>query len=81
MFWIVDGRRVIICSDHHVGLLGLATCEVEGCGQVAKLVLTTAGVRLLRDFGAGNIPIRIQVLQSSHVDREEKGRDGADKDG
>ena len=52
MVWIVDGRRVIICSDHLVGLLGLITCEVEGLGQVAKLLVIDVGVRLPRDFGA-----------------------------
>ena len=54
MVWIVDGRRVIICSDHLVGLLGLITCEVVGLGQVAKPLVTDVGVRLPRDFGAGN---------------------------
>ena len=65
-------RRVIICSDHLVGLLGLITCEVEGCGQVARLLVTVVRVRLPRDFGVVKNAIRIQVLQTTHVDHEER---------
>ena len=37
-------RRVIICSDHRVGPVGLITCEVGTFGQVARHVLTLVGV-------------------------------------
>ena len=30
MVWIVDERRVIVCSDHLVGLPLFKTCEVIG---------------------------------------------------
>ena len=34
--WIVDGRRVIICTEHIVGLFGLITCKVRRLGQVGQ---------------------------------------------
>ena len=36
--------------SHLVGLLGLTTCEVEGCGQVATLLVTVVGSALAPRF-------------------------------
>ena len=72
--WIVDGRRVIICSDYLVGRLVLITCEVERLGQVVKLLVTNVGVRL---------PTPDEMSGTADQSRWPwgKSRDGADKEG
>ena len=72
MVWIVDGRRVIVRKNHLVGLLGIITSAVEGCGQVARHVLTLVGVRWTSDFRSGVNPRRCQRLHTNHVDHEER---------
>ena len=51
--WTVDGRRVIVHGSFLIELLELITCVENGLGQVAKLLVAGAEVRLTRAFGSG----------------------------
>ena len=55
MVRIVDRRRVPVHRSDLVQLFGLIACGVRGIGQVAKLLVTRAEVRLTRAFGSGTV--------------------------
>ena len=61
--WIVDGRRVIIRTNHLVKLVGLITCGMGHVGHVAKVLLTVAEVRWTRAFWVGISPARVYECQ------------------